>query len=354
MTTSVYLHVGPYKTGTTYVQGRLTSNQDSLAADGVLYAGRTFRNQGRAVREVLQRGDNPATGASVDGAWAKLLGQIATYDGRAAVISHELIATATRGQVKAVLRGLRAYEVHVIYTARDLARVAPAMWQTSLRSKRAFTWDYYAESLRAPEGGFGPWGERFWNCQDAPAVLARWRKHLPLAQLHLVTVPRPGASPELLWERFCSVLGVEPARHGLQPSRSNPTMGTAESELLRRVNEALTDTDIDPVRWLFWTRWLARHLETRPDMLKFTLPASDLEWLGVRAREVIDGLRAAGYPLTGDLDDLAPQPVDPEQARHPSDAPDAAVLDVAVAAMRMMMLELAQRKSASSGRDDDD
>lgn len=354
MTTTVYLHVGPYKTGTTYVQGLLTSNQDNLAAQGVLYVGGTFRNQGRAVREVLQRGDNPATGASVHGAWPKLLGQVADWHGRAAVISHELIATATRSQIKSMLRGLKACEVHVIYTARDLSRVAPAMWQTAVRSKRAFTWDHYADSLRAPDGDFGPWGDRFWNCQDAPQVLARWRKSLPVEQLHVVTVPRPGGPPELLWERFCQVIGVDPAGHDLQPPRSNPTMGTAESELLRRINEGLSATDIDPTRWLFWIRWLARRLETRSGMLKFTLPDRDLGWLSERAAAVIEGLRAGGYPLVGDLDELVPHPVDPASARHPSDAPDAAVLDAAVEAMQVMMLELAQRKNASAARDDDD
>lgn len=354
MTGTVYLHVGPHKTGTTYVQGLLMRNCERLIEQGVLYPSKTFRNQGRALREALGRGKMPATGTDVTGSWTLLESELAGWDGRAAVMSHEMLASASAQEIRRMLTALAGSEVHVIYTARDLTRVAPAMWQTGLRSRQPLTWSYYAESLRNPDGDTGLWGRRFWSSQDAPAVLARWRKHLPDDRLHVVTVPKPGSAPELLWQRFCSVLGVDPAGHDLQPPRSNPSLGTAEAELLRRLNERLVDSDVNPTRSLFWVRWLGRQLENRSGMAKFTLPAEDFDWLAERAREVVKGLQAGGYHVVGDLTDLLPQPVDPARARHPSDTDDHAVLDVAVDALQQTVRELALHKKAAPPRSDAD
>ncbi|MDQ3326053.1 MAG: hypothetical protein M3529_10140 [Actinomycetota bacterium] len=346
MNNTVYLHVGPHKTGTTYVQGLLMRNCDRLAEQGVLYPRKTFRNQGRAVREALGRGKMPATGADVTGAWPKLAAELSAWDGRA-VLSHEMMASASAAEIKRMLKALGDSTVHVIYTARDLTRVAPAMWQTGLRSRQPFSWEYYAQSLRHPDSDHGPWGKRFWSSQYAPDALARWRKHLPADRLHVITVPRAGSAPELLWQRFCSVLGVDPSGHDLQPPRSNPSLGTAEAELLRRVNEQLAATDVDNSRSLFWIRWLGRQLENRPDMSKFTLPVEDFEWMAERSRGVVEGLRDGGYHVVGDLSDLLPQPVDPARAKHPSDTDDHAVLDVAVDALHRTVRELTLHKRAA-------
>lgn len=355
MTERVYLHVGPHKTGTTYLQGLLMANQAGLAGQGVLFPRESFRGQGRAVREVLGHKSMPTTGRSVQGEWGKLLGEVEEWHGRAAVVSHEVISGATPKEVARLHKTLDAYEVHVVYTARDLARVAPAMWQTGLRSRRAYTWQEYAGALRNPVGTVGGAGRRFWFSQHAPAVLERWRKHLPVANLHVVTVPRPGNPPELLWHRFCTALGVDPTGHDLTPKRSNPSLGTAESELLRRVNAELAGSGMSKTRWLFWVRWLGRELETRTDMARFTLPDEDLGWVQRRAEAVVAGIRDGGYHVIGDLDDLRPQPVPADAARHPGDAPAEAVLDVALDTIRRMMLELAQHgRGADRGPGSDD
>ncbi len=345
MTERVYLHVGPHKTGTTYVQSLLMANRDRLAEQGVLFPRKTFGGQSRAVRELLGEKAMP-TGRAVEGQWGKALDELAGWDGPAAVFSHETMSGATPSQIGAIRASLQAYDLHVVYTARDLARVAPAMWQTGLRGRQHFTWQTYAGSLRRPgPGRRGGAGRRFWYNQDAPAVLERWSKKLPVENLHVVTVPRPGNPPELLWQRFCTALGVDPAGHDLTPRRSNPSLGTAESELLRRVNEALAETDLDNAQWVHWMRWLGRRLETREDMARYTLPAEDLGWLTRRANAVIDGIRAGGYDVVGDLDDLVPQPVPADQARHPSDTSDEAVLTVAVDAVRRLVEHLAEQRA---------
>lgn len=340
MTERMYIHIGPYKTGTTYVQGLLTVNQERLREQGMLFPGGSFRAQGRAVREILRRGAMPTTGRTVEGEWQKLRIEIREWEGPAAVLSHELLATALPGEVARVCRAFKRLDVHVVFTARDLTRVAPAMWQTGLRSKRVFTWEEYVQSLREPQGDFGPWGKKFWQCEDAAAVLKRWRKHLPLENLNVVTVPRPGNPPELLWQRFCAAVGIDPAGLDLEAPRSNPSLGAAESELVRRVNVAMETTEIQASQWLYWVRWLGRALETRAEIQKFTMPVADIAWMTDRAQHVIAGLRAGGYPVIGDFDDLLPEAVTVDKAHHPSDTTDAAVLEVAVDSIRRLLVEL--------------
>ena len=337
MTDRVYLHVGPFKTGTTYVQGLLAANAKQLAEQGVLYPRGSFGRQSRSLRDALGQDAMPANNRAIGGEWQLLADELTAWSGESAVLSHEMLSAARPSAVKQLHRRLAAYEVHVVYTARDLSKVAPAMWQTGLRSQRPDTWAEYVADLRSPSHG-GP-GRKFWLSQDAPDVLQRWRKHLPLECLHVVTVPPPGSPRELLWQRFCSVLGVETTGHSLQPRRSNPSLGTAEAELVRRVNVLLHDADIAPRRWLRWSRWLGHELEQRNDMARFTLPADELGWLSTRAEKIVEGLRRGGYPVVGDLDELLP-PAAPDPGRHPSDASDAEVLDAAVDAVHRAVLKL--------------
>lgn len=356
MTERVYVHVGPSKTGTTYLQGLLEANVDALRDQGVLYPGGSFFSQSRAIHDALGRRSLPSSDRDITGEWQRLADEIHSWPGRAAVISHETLSAATRKDVARLHDRLGAFDVHVILTARDLGRVAPAMWQTTLRNRGTSTWPEYLAALRAPRrpsttGG----GRQFWRSQDTPAVLERWRAHVPLESLHVVTVPRPDSPRELLWRRFCLVLGVDTTGHHLWPRRANPSLGVAEAELLRRVNSRLAGADITTKNWLFWTRWLGRELEERAAPARLTIPRGDLDWLTDRAERIVRQLRETGYPVVGDLDELLPQAALPPEVpdQHPpvddpaSDASEASapseaeLLDVALDALQHTMRQLA-------------
>ena len=124
-----------------------------------------------------------------------------------------MISSATDAHMRRLVKRLSGFDVHIIYTARDLSRVATAMWQTGLRSTQKHTWEEYARSLKDPDNDELTYGKRFWFQQGADSVLARWGKLLPHENLHLITVPRPGNPPELLWQRFCAVVGLDPLDH---------------------------------------------------------------------------------------------------------------------------------------------
>ena len=132
----VYLHVGAPKTGTTYLQDRLALNSHALARHDVFYPLSLHASQFRPALDLL---DMPWGGLQedVDGEWDALMGRVRRLSGTV-VISHEILAAAKPAQVRKAMAGLEGSEVHLVYSARDLARQIPAEWQegssTSARS----------------------------------------------------------------------------------------------------------------------------------------------------------------------------------------------------------------------------
>jgi hypothetical protein len=300
----VYLHVGPPKSGTTFLQSVLWHNRAALARDGVLYAARHPNDHFRAAQDLRGIHFQGYADPFVRGAWRRVVRRAHRWHGRAVIISHELLAAATEEQVHAAADSLLPAQVHVIYAARDLARQIPAMWQESVKNGRVLGFQPYLRSLRAPGGPRSP-GGRFWRDQDAVGALARWGQAIPPERMHVVTVPPPGGARTLLWHRFADVLGVDPARYDSCVGRGNVSLGAAEAELLRRVNRALDGR----LRWPayggfvkdgFTTEILAERLGAAP----IALPPRWRPWVLERARRLVADLRESGYDVVGDLDEL--------------------------------------------------
>src|SRR6187431_869684 len=138
MSRRVYLHVGAPKTGTTYLQDRLALNAASLRRAG----GTT-------------------------------------------VVSHEILAGAKPAEARRALSDLSFAEVHVVYSARDVARQVAAEWQEQLKHQRKVSFRTFLDQLRASDQRKATrW---FWRVQGLPGVLERWGGGLTPAQVHVVT-----------------------------------------------------------------------------------------------------------------------------------------------------------------------
>ena len=68
----VFLHIGAMKTGTTYLQNLMAANKPTLAAEQVLFPGRTWMDQDWAVRDILGLVNDPTVAARSEGMWRKL------------------------------------------------------------------------------------------------------------------------------------------------------------------------------------------------------------------------------------------------------------------------------------------
>jgi hypothetical protein len=302
---TIYVHIGEPKTGTTFLQDVLWGNRQVLAARGVVLPGYNRRDHVRARRDLR---DEPRQASDLADPWAgewDVLAAQALHAPVAAVISDELLAACTERQVERAVRSLAPADVHVVLTARALDAVLPAEWQETVKCGGSLGWQTWLRSVvttaRAPDRRYR---SEFWAAHDTLAILQLWSRHVPADHLHVITTPRL-RSPQLLWVRLASVLGIDPAGIDVSQARSNSSLGYAETEFLRRVNQVLM---ADVPDW-FYTRnvksVLAQGvLRGQPGERHPALPPEVLAWVADEAEVISGSMRDYGVHVTGDVAEL--------------------------------------------------
>jgi hypothetical protein len=337
------VHVGTPKTGTSYVQDVLFLNRDTLAEQGILYPADRFDEHFLAALDLMDLHWGGLETQAV-GAWDRLAERVRAWPGTV-IISHEILANATRQQVRRALESFgdpATTEVHVVLSARDLVRQVPAEWQENVKHRRTFDYRSFLDKITDParDGELASW---FWGVQEVPDILDRWGGSLPPERVHLVTVPKPGAPRGLLWQRFTSVLGLDDVELELETDRANPSMGVPETTLVRRINQRVNNGVLANEDYRQLVRELLAHrtLSRRSGSPRLALPPGVRAWAVDLSETWIEDLAARGYDVAGSLDELRPD-ADAAEFSDP-DAPDEG--DVADAAMESIvtLLEEAAR-----------
>jgi hypothetical protein len=300
---AVYVHIGPAKTGTTYLQDVLWRNRDRLAGQGLLFPGAgpvAHFHAALDLRAIKFGGhDDPA----VAGAWDRLVGEVRAAPS-AAVITHEILAGSDDVQIARVGRDLADREIHVVYGARDLARQLPAVWQESLKNRRSRRFDTFLAKVLRPGAEVNPSPRGFWRAQDIVATLGRWSAIAH--RVHVVTLPQSGAAPDTLWRRFATALGLDSDGFDLDVARSNASLSARDAELLRRLNRALPHD----LEWPQYDRLVKRRFNRAANLgsagRRIRVPAALADEVRARAEATRSALAASGYDIVGDLDDLIP------------------------------------------------
>ncbi len=299
----VYLHIGAPKTGTTSIQRSLENAAEPLLEEGILFAGGTRAVQRRAVFDVVGRRIPGADTTKLVGSWRRLVEEIHAWSGQSAVVSDELLVLCRPKQIARIVRDLAGQRVHVVLGLRDIGSLVPSTWQQEVRKGRAFTWDEYISAVRDPATGPATAGVPFWLRQDPLRILDAWERHVSRDEIRLVTLPRKGSPPTVLLGRFADAVGITAGV--LEPVKSsNPSLGSVETEVIRRLNQGLgakasTRGHLDLVRAII--PGLTAH-PGRP----LRLPQDDLPWAVAYTDALSSELRSRGYAVFGTLDDLAP------------------------------------------------
>src|SRR5262245_22102101 len=232
------------KTGTSYLQEVLRQHKAALAEDGILFPGANgWSDQVMAAKDVLGLHIGPEIAHRADGAWDRLRDEMLHYDGRASVMSMEFMSFARRDRTRKVVGSLKSAEVHVILTVRDASRVIPAQWQESTQNHGVASWQEYAAAVLAGKDRDNPAWRAFQRALNIPRMLRAWSVAVPPERLHVVLVPAPGAPADQLWQRFASVIDIDPERFPALPGQRNVSLGYASADLMRRVNKHLTDLE---------------------------------------------------------------------------------------------------------------
>ena len=167
MVERVFVHIGAPKTGTTYLQQALGLNREPMKDAGVLYppgAADAHHVAAWDLREMWEQRDN-----SPSGPWrlAAHRRQGAGWDGPTALLSSELFVYADEAQAATALGSFGDAEVHVIYTARDLVRQVPAVWQERLKNQRTMPYEKFVADVIGPSTS-AAWRRASGAAQDTP------------------------------------------------------------------------------------------------------------------------------------------------------------------------------------------
>lgn len=338
----VYLHVGAPKTGTTYLQDRLYLNRSSLASHGIRYPVGLHADMFAPALDLIER-DWGGQRESVRGEWSSLVGRVRRAPGTV-VISHEILAGAERHQVDRALADLAPADLHLVVSARDLARQLPAEWQETVKHQSGRRFRTFLRRARTTERSDSPmW---FWRAQHLPDVLSRWGGQLPPDRVHLVTVPPAGAPREELWRRYCRALSLDPAWAPQDSDRANVSIGIDEIALLRVLNGQLNRAGLTSAdyRSIVRERLVHQTLAGRRGMRRVTLPPEAYDWVEPIAAEWVEHVQRTGIEVIGDVQDLCPARPEPEAKwRNPDKPRPGRTADATMDALVAAVLEAARR-----------
>jgi hypothetical protein len=335
----VVVHVGVPKSGTSFLQATLRENADRLAAQGVWHPAQQHRGMFHAALELT--GNHPGWGVPqkrVDGTWAELCAE-ALRRGGTTVFSHELFSNVAAKDVGTALAHLDGADVHVVVTARDLARQLPAEWQEGVKHGRGLRFDQFLDRVLDPERVHSHAG-KFWRHQDLAEILERWGGSLPPDHVHVVTCPPPGAPRDLLWRRFCTVTGIEPDSVTFPAVGANTSLGVNAVDVLRRVNRRLRQGDAPPHLRRTVKQVLVNEALRSDGSDRVATPTAVLPQLQAITESWCKRIEEAGYDVVGDLSDLQPQPPTGGVAADHRVTPRAS-RDVAVEAVAVLTKEVA-------------
>jgi hypothetical protein len=344
---TVNLHIGAFKTGTSFIQAVLMNGRADLADLGALWPGRDWQAMVQGVQGLRENRKVPYE------RWTDLVGEIDRWHGDSAIISMEFLSLLSDDQVERCVSSLSRHRVRVVLTARDLGRQIPAQWQESVQNSSSWTYRDYVDGLASMAPMTNKYGRHFWNKQDFAAILKPWTKLLPTEDVVVVTVPPSGAPKGLLWERFCESVGLPPERFD-DSIRANESLGAASAEVMRYVSAAAEETKVsDAVRRnlkkVVSKDILASHKSAEPTLL---LPVERQEWTTRRSRALIDDLQALTPTVIGDLEELMPvyAPEGPNTTTDPSTIPADQLLSAAAHGILGMSQRAARRGKRTKAR----
>lgn len=355
MARRVYLHIGMMKSGTTYLQELCELNRDVLADSGVLWPTSSGGIRYRAIRDLLGR---TAKAHDDTAAWHVLARQVRQHRGDV-VLSNELLAALNVRNIKRLTNAFSTAELHVVITARDLARVMPSHWQSTVKMGKAHTWSTFASSVCADlssaergelkvestgedSTGAGRIHDWFWRRHDVVSIMAKWQSSVPAERMTLVTVPPSGSDQETVARRFGSVIGVDLTALPQPASGGNLSLGAHSAELLRRLNEQMPDADRAERKYGLGGAVLGARADLEP---KFALSQAQQDWVRERAQRMIDGIEHSGVRVEGELADLIPARQPPAGAVDPADTSDTELLQVASHALIGMVAVAAELRT---------
>jgi hypothetical protein len=302
------LHIGPHKTGTTSLQNSIRANREEILRQGVYYGAPEGRLASNRIARSLLRLPFKNPNEVVDyREWEDQVAQVQASNASRVIVSGEEFSFCETQEIQTVLKDLGRDRVHVVITARPLARVLPSQWQLDLRG--SFTSSSFDEWLGWT---LKPRGARriaqligvphpFWFRHRHDQLASRWADAIGVDRVSVVVVD--DRDHHVLLTAFERLLGLTGGTLLPVDGKSNPSLSAQEIAIILRVQQLMQKHGLifaDRVR----SRQIQRRLlSIRPRLStdqKIALPQWAVPAVSDVSRSVYDGLLASGVRIIGE------------------------------------------------------
>jgi hypothetical protein len=262
------------------------------------------------------------------------------------VISSEFFADCNDEQVDTVVAGLGSDRLHILITARPLAKLLPSAWQQYARNGLAMPYEKWLDAMlrKAPYERPTP---SFWVRHRHEVLASRWAKLLPSPD-RITVVVLDEQERDLLGHAVEDLLDLP--REMLKPPenlRSNRSLTLAEIELVRRLNAIFKrrgwSDEVYRKYVLPMTQELQEKHQPAPDEPRIVTPAWALDRAAEIGEQAASSLLEMGARIVGDprllgrsptpVSDQAPQPMAGANPALPVDQAARAIAHVIAAAL---------------------
>jgi hypothetical protein len=327
---AVLLHIGPFKTGTTAIQGALQQARSLLPEHGALYPGTARRaaRPGWAVLGRKQRGRPPVPIEE----WKELAAEVAAAPHLRVCVSTEDFGSASPAQVERIVADLGGDRVHVVAVARRLDRLLPSQWQERVKSHDRIGYDDWLRAVLGTDAEHFSY-RNFWASHDLVRTFDRWTPTVGRDRFRLVV--SDDGDPERLPRVFERMLDLPEGLLQLAPYR-NQSLTMNGIELVRRLNEVFEERGWpDELYFPMLQRGLMQALIDAADSPYEEriprLPAWAVDRVAELSEQRAQQLAERGAVVVGDLRRLQPDPV--EEPVHQVGSLDALAIDSAAVAV---------------------
>lgn len=301
MAITTHLHIGPRKTGSTFIQGTLWQNNATLTEHGILLPFGVRRSHAAATRDLLGLAPRVPPEEANSWRWSQLVKEVNDHPGRV-LFSDEGLAAAGRKRATSVVHSIEG-ELHVVATARPLDALLTSAWQQSIKERKTHTLGEFLAKIADPADKLN-----FWHANDVSRVVDAWAGQLPAERIHLVTMPRSTEDPALLWQRFAQAVSLQQIPVLPKGTPSNRSLGAVGTEVLRRFNSGLSAQELQfphPYRDVVRIS-LTNRIASSGERKRVAIPPEWRNWVAEQSNRIKESLAQADITLHGNLEDLSP------------------------------------------------
>jgi hypothetical protein len=303
------VHIGPHKTGTTALQASFWNNRAAAEQQGVHYAS-NGRHALSAVLAGIEHGSpwTPNKRPPPRWLWTRLLNDIRSSNAKRVVLSSEYFADARPESAARVVKELDPERVQVIVTIRPLSRIFTSQWQQFVRNQNTTPFEEFLKKhLDDPHPAEPP---VFWRRHRHDDLVKRWAELV--GPDHLTVVALDDSDRDMVLRAFEQLTGLKTGTLEADPTIQNRSMTLPEIETIRAFNIAFKKMELPSLLYQRIMRVGATHVmqqrTPRPDEPRIELPDWSVEPIREIATEMVNGIRAAGVRVVGDLEDMLAVP----------------------------------------------